>query len=224
MQRATRTGTAMPLPCPAPHAARRRPPAWRVPAALLLAAGLGAVLAACAAQRAPTEQELAYKRLDAPANDQQSLVFGYLDMGDAPTPLGWMEFRQVSPVTQTPFYQMRVDRGVFYMEKFPPGVFVLGEFGGERRDGKHLAYALPRTSPAVRVVIREPGLHFVGAFRYRAVKSDGAPSGRFEMDALSDPSEAEVLRQILPFASGTPWEQRIQARLHGGPEPAAPRG
>jgi hypothetical protein len=213
----------MPLPCLV-TAAFRRTPRPRALATLLLAAALGALLGACAAQRPTPEAELALKRLDPPANDQQSLVFGYLDMGDAPTPLGWIEFRQVSPVTQTPFYQMRVDRGVFYMEKFPPGVFVLGEFGGERRDGKHLAYALPRSSPAVRVVVQQPGLHFVGAFRYRAVQKDGAPSGLFEIDALTAPSEAEVLRQILPFASGTPWEPRIRARLNGGPDPGPPRG
>ena len=183
----------------------------RLLVALVLALGWG--LAACTLTPPPVQQGEAYKRLDPPANDQQSLVFGYLDMSQAPTGLGWMEFRQVAPRTDTPFYQMRVHEGVFYMEKFPPGVFVMGEFGGERRDGKHLAYALPRSSPAVRVVIEQPGLHFVGAYRYRVVKQDGQQVGRFEIDALPTLSAAEVLQRILPYARGTPWEPRIQAEI-----------
>jgi hypothetical protein len=183
---------------------------------LLLAALLGALLASCAGapgRVAPVAEVPADKRLDPPTNDAQSLVFGYLDMSDAPTGLGWMEFRQVAPQTDTPFYQMRIHEGVFYMEKFPSGVFVMGEFGGERWDGKHLAYALPRTSPAVRVAIETPGLHFVGAYKYRPTKDAGARGGRFEIDALPAPSQGEVLARILPFARGTSWEQRIREQI-----------
>ncbi|HKI98596.1 MAG TPA: hypothetical protein VKB51_09010 [bacterium] len=195
-----------------PHPAARRATVARSLLAALLLAGL---LTACSLAQPQPPPNLADLRLDPPANDQQSLVFGYLDMSDAPTPLGWIEFRQVSPVTQTPFYQMRVDNGVFYMEKFPPGVFLMGEFGGDRPDGKHLAYTLPRTSPAVRVTISKPGLYFVGAYKYRPVRDAGGTTGRFEIDALSAPSAKEVLARMLPYARGTVWEQRIQSRLNG---------
>jgi hypothetical protein len=210
--RSTRRRCRGAVPC-AVLPARVRPARLLAAAVLLGGLLLVGALGACSLLRPQALVPPEYLKLDPPANDQQSLVYGYLDMSDAPTPLGWMEFHQLSPLTATPFYQMRVDEGVFYMEKFPPGVFSMGEFGGERRDGKHLAYAIPRASPAVRVSIESPGLHFVGAYKYRPVREDGAATGRFEIDAVPAPSEAEVLARILPYARGTAWEQRIRARL-----------
>ncbi len=184
-------------------------------AALLLAV----LLTACATLRpAGPETQPTELRLEPPSSDAQSLVYGYLDMSDAPTPLGWMEFRQLAPASDAAFYQMRVHDGVFYMEKFPPGVFVLGEFGGERY-GRPLAYALPRSSPSVRITIRQPGLHFVGAFKFRRAAGAAADAGagqRFLLDAIPALRERDVLARILPFARGTPWEARIQARLAQG--------
>lgn len=215
-----------PLPPALFRTAYGRTPLRRALLPALLALGLA--LAGCAARQpgAPASEaadisaappgETAYQRLEAPTNAQQSLVFGYLDLSEAPSPLGWVEFRQVSPATSRPYYEMRVDHGVFYMEKFPPGVYVMGQFGGRRADGTNLAYTLPRNSPAVHVAIHTPGLHFVGAYKYRAVKQNGQPTGRFEIDKLPHPDEVEVLRRILPHARGTPWAKRIQARLDAG--------
>lgn len=203
---------APPRPSSAPRPARGRP----ARAARALAAALVLLLAGCAAQRAAPEADEGPKYLEPGADDQRSLVFGYLDMRQAPTALGWIEFRQVLPRTDTPYYQMRVHEGVFYMEKFPTGTFAMGEFGGRRRDGQQLAYSLPRNSPAVRIAIDRPGLHFVGAFRYRPLVEDGSQPGRFAIDAVDAPSESEVLARILPYARGTGWEPRIRARLAGG--------
>ena len=186
-----------------------------LPAALLLAG----LLAACAAlPSAGPDAPPAELRLEPPSSENQSLVYGYLDMSDAPTPLGWMEFRQLAPASDAAFYQMRVHEGVFYMEKFPPGVFALGEFGGERH-GRPLAYALPRTSPSLRITIREPGLLFVGAFKFRRSTAPAGEAGagqRFLLDAIPTLRERDVLARILPFARGTPWEARIQERLARG--------
>jgi hypothetical protein len=199
------------------------------PFAALLAA-LVATLAAtgCAVLREPGSAGRAETpvpealRLEPPPNDHASLVYGYLDMREAPTGLAWIEFRQVSPRTEATYYQMRVHEGVFYMEKFPPGVFVMGEFGGQRRDGRHLAYSLPRTSPTVRVAIEQPGLYFVGTFRYRPVTENGVRVGRFEIDRLDAPDGEAVLRRILPFAQGTAWRQRIEQRLDDAAPQAPP--
>lgn len=188
--------------------------------AVALVLGVLAVLAAlagCAGGAVQTEAVDAANRIDPPAFTQQSLVYGYLDMSDAPTDLGWMDFEQLEPPTDTPYYHMRIHDGVFYMEKFRPGVFVLSGFGGTRWNGKQLAYSLPRSSPAVRVEIHQPGLAYVGAYRYRAVESNGHRTGRFEIDRIDDPDEAGVLRRILPFAAGTPWEARIRERMTGAP-------
>ena len=204
----------------------------RLAALSLLAAWVVAVLGltGCAPRQpgstdAPQAPLDPYKRLDPPAFTQQSLVYGYLDMQGAPTDLDWVEFQQLQPPTDRGTYHMRIHEGVFYMEKFRPGVFDLSGFGGKRWTGQELAYALPRTSPAVRVTLTEPGLHFVGAYRYRALQpartgsstgnstGDRPAPGRFEIDRIATPDEAEVLRRILPFSAGTPWEARIRQRM-----------
>jgi hypothetical protein len=152
------------------------------------------------------------RMLGPPVDPRRSIVYGYIDMAEASTRLEWMEFRQLAPPTGTPYYQMRVHEGIFYMEKFPPGTFRMTEFGGRLWNGRQLAYSMPRQSPALQVVITEPGLYFLGSFRYRA-----DPAGHFEIDRIASPSASEVLRKLLPFARGSDWEELIRARLGGQP-------
>lgn len=188
-----------------PHWPRAAPVTGAGPASVL--AGVVALLMGCA------QAALDARQVEPPLNPQVSLVFGYIDMSEAPSDLGWMELRQIAPRTDTPYYNMRIHEGIFYMEKFPPGLFELGEFGGRRWDGKHFAYSLPRQSPALRVAIEEPALYFMGSFTYRATSRGGSRSGRFEIASADTPAEAQLLEKLLPFTTNTPWEARLRKRL-----------
>lgn len=177
---------------------------------VLIACTALAVLAACTPGTATDP-----RRLEPPENPQVSLVYGYLDMTDAPSGLAWVEMLQELPRSDRPFYQMRVAKGLFYMEKFPPGEYRLNGFGGKTWLRGPITYRQPRTSPAIRLVIPTPGIYYLGAFKYRP----GTAAGKFRLDKTPVPLEAEVLARLLPHARNTPWETRLEARLKSLPKP-----
>lgn len=177
---------------------------------LFALAAAAALLAAGCASPPPVPDP---RNLDPPLDDRVSFVYGYLDMREAPTVLGWMEMRQLSPPGMSRYYQMRVHQGIFYLEKFPPGVFELNEFGGKNVLAGPKIYRLPRQSPALRLGIPAPDFYFLGSWKFRSGRGGNAPPGQFTLDRTGEPSEARVLTLLLPFAKGTAWEERIRARI-----------
>jgi hypothetical protein len=97
------------------------------------------------------------------------------------------------------------------MEKFPPGVYELNEFGGQGILRGQRVYRLPRQSPALRIEIPAQGIYFLGAWRYQ---TGGGPSrGGFTLDRIEEPRQSEIVERLLPFAQGTQWEERLRERL-----------
>lgn len=173
-----------------------------------VAAGVAAMMASCSTTPPPGPD---LKRLEPPVNREVSLVFGYLDMAGAPTPLEWLEMRRISPPGGARFYQMRIHEGIFYMEKFPPGVYELNEFGGQGILRGNRVYRLPRQSPALRIEIPAPGIYFLGVWRFQ---SGGSPAGGgFTLDRIDEPRQSDIAERLLPFAQGTAWEERLEERM-----------
>lgn len=173
--------------------------------AALLAAMLAVAVASCSA---PPPPGLDMRRLEPPVRWDVSMVVGYLDMDLAPTRLEWLEMRRISPPGGALFYQMRIHQGIFYMEKFPPGVYELNEFGGQGILRGQRVYRLPRQSPSLRIEIPAPGIYFLGAWRYQP---GGGPSrGGFTLGRIEEPRQSEIVERLLPFARGTAWEERLK--------------
>lgn len=176
--------------------------------AAMLAAMLAVTVASCSA---PPPPGLDMRRLEPPVRWDVSMVVGYLDMDLAPTRLEWLEMRRISPPGGARFYQMRIHQGIFYMEKFPPGVYELNEFGGQGILRGQRVYRLPRQSPSLRIEIPAPGIYFLGAWRYQP---GGGPSrGGFTLDRIEEPRQSEIVERLLPFAEDTEWRERLRKRL-----------
>ncbi len=182
-----------------------------MPAALLaatMAVMLAALMSSCSA---PPPPGLDMRRLEPPVGRDVSMVFGYLDMERAPTPLERLGMRRISPPGGARFYQMRIHQGIFYLEKFPPGVYELNEFGGQGILRGQRAYRLPRQSPDLRIEIPAPDLYFLGAWRFEP--GSGPAGGAFTLGRIEKPRQSEILERLLPFAQGTAWEERLSNRL-----------
>ena len=64
-----------------------------------------------------------------------SLVFGYVDMDDAPTSISYASIQQVAPPTEEPYWHMSVRKGIFYSAYLPTGSYQLSSFSSSASVG-----------------------------------------------------------------------------------------
>lgn len=147
------------------------------------------------------------------ARDGRSLVVGHIDMEEAPSDLDWLSLRQVAPKTDKPYWGTWTREGTFFHHNIPVGSFQVDSFGG-RAWNTDYEYEVPRQAGAdMRLRIDEPGIHFMGAFRYVEIDTAWYKPDAYDLARVDSPTEKQVLEALLPEAKGTSWELLIQKRL-----------
>lgn len=145
-----------------------------------------------------------------------SLVFGYIDMDDAPTKVSSAWLVQVAPPSDMPYWGLGVSKGLFYNVYLPPGSYQLSSFGGSSFwRGEH-QYSLPKQGNQTSLRISKPGIYFLGSFRYKKVKTGMFEQGKFKIERINKPTEAELLKRILDESDNvknSAWADKIRARL-----------
>ncbi|MFO7594515.1 MAG: hypothetical protein R6X15_10800, partial [Pseudomonadota bacterium] len=69
-------------------------------------------------------------RIEKPVSEETSLVFGHLDMKDAPSRLDWIAMKMLQPVTDRPYVRFWVVDGTFFAGHVPLGTYKFDSFGG----------------------------------------------------------------------------------------------
>ena len=163
-------------------------------------------------------------QLSEPENERVSLVVGYFDMEEAPARLGWVEIKKLQPKEKKPFYYCGVDGGLFFNSYLEPGVYKFMEFGGTGKGflstGDEYTFQFPSQGKSrLDLRIEEPGIYYVGSYKYVDVKTGFFEQGRYELEQIEKPGERELLSMMLEKAGTTGWRERILARLEelGGP-------
>lgn len=154
------------------------------------------------------------RNINDPSN---SLAFGYVDMSDAPTRVNGASIMQVAPPTDKPYWGTDVRNGLFYTYYLPPGSYKLASLSGSSFWKGDYRYNFPRQGGGDTAVrISKPGIYFLGSYKYKDVKTGFFEQGKFNIERVSTPSEAELLRRILEEDAeikGSVWEERIRQRL-----------
>ena len=145
-----------------------------------------------------------------------SLVFGYMDMADAPTEVDWVSLKQVGTPTDEGYWSLGVDDGLVFNQYLPVGSYQMAQFGGSGFMAGDVRYSFPaygKNETAVRIT--KPGVYFLGSFKYVKVKTGLFAPGKFDIERTSTPTERELLERIqkLKEMKGTQWVARIAARL-----------
>ena len=158
-----------------------------------LAAPLGAIcalflLAACASST-PVD----------PNDTTRSVVYGYIDMEDAPSSLGWVRIMDYDSDDESG-YNAAADDGIFYHVGIAPGPHQVDSFGRSTTWWSNTNYSYQfgadgRNQTALR--IKRPGVYFMGAYRYVSVSSGWFEPGKFEMKKIKRPGEREILTKVL---------------------------
>ena len=146
-----------------------------------------------------------------------SLVFGFVDMGDAPTKVSGAQVRQVAPATDKPYWGMNVRSGLFYTYYLPPGSYQLASLHGSSFLRGEVQYNFPRQGGGQTTVrIDKPGIYFLGAHKYKDVKTGFFEGGKFDIQRVDTPTEAQLLQRILDEEKeikGSVWEEKIRQRI-----------
>jgi hypothetical protein len=63
--------------------------------------------------------------------------------------------------------------------------------------------------------ITKPGIYYLGSFKYRQVKTEIFDSGKFEIERVKQPTEAELLKRLLEKerVKESAWAEKIRSRL-----------
>jgi hypothetical protein len=145
---------------------------------------------------------------DDPGN---SLVFGYIDMAEAPTTISGASIVQVGPSSNEPSWDANARNGLFYTYDVPPGSYQLASVSGSDLRKVNYEYDLPQQD-LEQARITQPGIYFLGSYRY----VNTGEAGGFEVERMDTPTEAQLLQRILEedrTVKGSAWEARIRERL-----------
>lgn len=150
------------------------------------------------------------RSIDDPGN---SLVFGYIDMADAPTSADSAWLQQIAPPSDTPFWGLSVVDGIFYSAYVPVGTYQVSEFQGSGFFAGQNKYSFPRQGNSTTVKIDKPGIYFLGAFKYKPEKSGFFEPGKFSLERTATPTQKALLEKILkedPKFAATVWGEKIR--------------
>jgi predicted small secreted protein len=172
---------------------------------LLSLVAVSVLLTACAS--GPTRD------INDPTN---SLLFGYIDMEDAPTDADGGYIQQVAPPSEKPYWNLGgMDDGLFFHPFLPVGAYQLSSFYGSAFFRGNHEYHFPRQGNVTAIKVGKPGIYFLGSYKYTKVKTGFFEGAKFSIEKTDKPTEAELLTKILEDRDikKSAWAEKIQARL-----------
>lgn len=147
-----------------------------------------------------------------PPKADDSFIFGYIDMKDAPISMKWASIRQFRPITKEPTYRVGASQGVFYHWYLRPGSYAVTSFGGS--SGRtHYSFGITGKNPEFRLKFDKPGIYFLGSFKYKDVKTGFFEQGKFTLEKVEKPTEKEIVEKLLKLVKGTAVESRLKKHL-----------
>lgn len=163
------------------------------------------------------------KHLDQKKNKNSILVVGYFDDSDSEFNLGWGYIKQIRPVIDEPYLEMRTNGDdLFYLENMPVGSYKLISVDGREKGAlstQPWSLTFPQPSKykdfkRLELRAKKSGVYFLGAYKYKLVKRGGVfGTDKFETIALKKPTEKQVLKRLLKHSKGTKWKKIIQKRI-----------
>lgn len=167
-----------------------------------------------------------YLSKSASMDDQEEkdsiLIYGYLNDKEAPFTMKWGEVKQVRPVSDEPYKELRSDNnGMFYLENLPTGLYKINTLSGPEKGLSQSYWNWEMPSPSddksfarLEMKAKKPGLYFVGSYKIKKVKDGGLFSvDKYETVATKEVSEKQALQKLIKYASGTKWKKIIERRI-----------
>lgn len=130
-----------------------------------------------------------------PNDTTRSVIFGYIDMDEAPTSVDWVFIQQYDGTSDG--YSIGADKGLFYHVGVTPGPYQVTQFGGSGFLAGEVIYNFPDTGRnETALVVEEPGAYFAGSFGYQKIKTGFFEQKQFDIQPTASPTEAVVLQKV----------------------------
>ena len=134
-----------------------------------------------------------------PKDDTLSLVYGYIDMKDAPSPLEWVSIKRYGAPKQA-YYNAAAKDGLFWHVGIEPGSYQVEKFGGAggipmfKSEYEYNFGTKGRNQTAIR--IQTPGVFYMGAYKYIDHPGGFLKQDQFDMQTVKQPTEKEILQKL----------------------------
>lgn len=92
----------------------------------------------------------------------------------------------------------------------------MSSFSGSGFFAGKYQYDFPKQGNKTSLRVEKPGIYFIGAYKYKKVKTGMFSQAKFSIEKINKPSEAELLKRILDADSEineSAWGNKIRARL-----------
>lgn len=151
-----------------------------------------------------------------------TLVFGYIDMREAPVTLDRVTVRQMLPKTTEPFLQQDVEDGMFFNSFLKSGSFYIYEFSGTSWGFFNAGGLFGRERDSFdfetehnlgRFKVEKPGLQFVGSYKYKKIKTGMFQPDKYEVVAVNSPTERQLLERLAKLTESKAWQAKISKRM-----------
>ncbi|MDH3342833.1 MAG: hypothetical protein OEY06_07990 [Gammaproteobacteria bacterium] len=162
------------------------------------------------------------KYLDDREEQGSILIYGYINDKEAPFTMKWGDVKQVRPVSDEPYKELRSNNeGLFYLENLPTGLYKIATLSGPEKGLSESYWDWTMPSPSddkafkrMELKANKPGLYFVGSYKIDKVKDGGLfGTDKYETIATKEVSEKEALQMLLVYADNTKWKKIIQKRI-----------
>ena len=131
-----------------------------------------------------------------PNDTSRSVIFGYIDMDEAPTSVDWVFIQQYDGTSDG--YSVGADKGLFYHLGVTPGPYQVTQFGGSGFLAGEVIYNFPDSGRnETALIVEEPGAYFAGSFGYQKIKTGFFEQKQFDIQPTTSPTEAEILQRVL---------------------------
>lgn len=162
--------------------------------------------------------------------EDRSVVYGWIDMTESGARLTKAVMEQLQPVRKDRYYTMGIipyeKKGyILYHIGLPQGTFKLSGFAGYDclfafvLCDAGTIYDLPKQGSTGGVVIKKPGVYYMGSYQYKHVKTRFWEGGKYDLvEAEKYPSREAMLRAIHQRLAITHPEPmgRLDAALAAG--------
>jgi len=133
-----------------------------------------------------------------PLDETVSMVYGYIDMSAAPSPLKNVSIRRYSKPTGN--VDATVERnvwtergGLFWQLGVRPGTYQIYAYGDD--ENKFIYRMGKQGDGAIRV--DEPGLYFMGSYLYPSKLTQSRDPGNLDLKLVGSPSEVELVERLI---------------------------
>ncbi|KJS28276.1 MAG: hypothetical protein VR64_19700 [Desulfatitalea sp. BRH_c12] len=154
------------------------------------------------------------QRIAGPVSSQHGAIIGNIQAPDI-----WdLILYELDKVYVTPFakppYAYIDKKGNFIFINLTPGQYYLSHWTGGR--GGRTTYKISLGKEIVDQLLTEVKageIAYTGSFTAKVTRKAFIVPGKFEFDRVSEPSEKEILSDLLTLTKGTGWDAMIEARL-----------